>query len=217
MVSMYGAEHHIIPLSSMTADSRRNISTREKIPTGGKSAITIGGIMSSHKILYVFLICALLTGGAFVTFGYAQQPSSMESYQQELVRQLHTDSLGNHSESYKAYERMNQEMDSLVKQREEQRKIWMYILCFCAITPLLFIVYMVATYLKNRDYRPTWREVLIVAGYTIVTSAILYVVDVSFFYLRFYADHKTRMATLSLITLIGLGWVVYQLMKGKKK
>ncbi len=107
--------------------------------------------MSSHKILYVFLICALLTGGAFVTFGYAQQPSSVEAYQQELVRQLHTDSLGNYSESYKAYERMNQEMDSLVKQREEQRKIWMYILCFCAITPLLFIVYMVATYLKNRD------------------------------------------------------------------
>ena len=173
--------------------------------------------MSSHKILYVFLICALLTGGALVTFGYAQQPSSVEAYQQELVRQLHTDSLGNHSESYKAYERMNQEMDSLFKQREEQRKIWMYILCFCAITPLLFIVYMVATYLKNRDYRPTWREVLIVAGYTIVTSVILYVVDVSFFYLRFYADHKTRMATLSLITLIGLGWVVYQLMKGKKK
>ena len=173
--------------------------------------------MSSHKILYVFLICALLTGGAFVTFGYAQQPSSVEAYQQELVRQLHTDSLGNYSESYKAYERMNQEMDSLFKQREEQRKIWMYILCFCAITPLLFIVYMVAIYLKNRDYRPTWREVLIVAGYTIVTSAILYVVDVFFFYLRFYADHKTRMATLSLITLMGLGWVVYQLMKVKKK
>lgn len=68
MVSMYGAEHHIIPLSSMIADSRRNISTREKIPTGGTSALTIGGIMSSHKILYVFLICALLTGGSLCDF-----------------------------------------------------------------------------------------------------------------------------------------------------
>jgi hypothetical protein len=35
--------------------------------------------------------------------------------QQQVEEQLHTDSLGNLSESYKAYERMNQEMDHVIQ------------------------------------------------------------------------------------------------------
>ena len=75
---------------------------------------------------------------------------------------------------------------------------------------------MIVAYFKNKDYRPTWREVLLTAGVTVVTAALLYVVDVFFFYMRFYAEDNMRKAFIVLIVFFGLGWIVYQLNKTKQ-
>ena len=95
--------------------------------------------------------------------------------------------------------------------------MWVYILSICALSPLSFIIYTIVSYLKNKEYRPSMREVLLVAGVTIATAVVLYVVDVFFFYIRFYADYSTRHLIVVLIGLIGLGWLVYQLIKTKKQ
>ena len=171
---------------------------------------------SQRTSLIVFLIAVLLMAGAILTFVYAQKPTSSEIYQQELIKQLHTDSLGNTSDSYKAFENMNQEMDRVIQKEEEHRQTWIYILSICAIAPLAFVIYMIVAYFKNKDYRPTWREVLLTAGVTVVTAALLYVVDVFFFYMRFYAEDNMRKAFIVLIVFFGLGWIVYQLRKTKK-
>ncbi len=171
---------------------------------------------SQRTSLIVFLIAVLLMAGAVLTFVYAQQPTASEIYQQELIRQLHTDSLGNTSDSYKAFENMNQEMDRIIQQEQEHRQTWIYILSICAIAPLAFILYMIVAYFKNKDYRPTWREVLLTAGVTVVTAVLLYVVDVFFFYMRFYAENSMRKAFMALLLFFGLGWIIYQLRKTKK-
>ena len=175
------------------------------------------GKYSQRTSLIVFLIAVLLMAGAILTFVYAQEPWSSERYQEELIKQLHTDSLGNLSESYQTYEHMNQEMDRIIQQEQERRKMWIYILSICALSPLSFIIYTIVSYLKNKEYRPSMREVLLVAGVTIATAVVLYVVDVFFFYIRFYADYSTRHLIVVLIGLIGLGWLVYQLIKTKKQ
>ncbi len=170
---------------------------------------------SQRTSLIVFLIAVLLMAGAILTFVYAQQPTSSELYQQELIKQLHTDSLGNTSDSYKAFENMNQEMDRVIQKEEEHRQTWIYILSICAIGPLAFVIYMIVAYVKNKDYRPTWRDVLFLTGVTVVTAVVLYVVDVFFFYMRFYAEYNMRIAFIVLIVFFGLGWLVYQLKKIK--
>jgi uncharacterized BrkB/YihY/UPF0761 family membrane protein len=173
------------------------------------------GRRSQRTSLIVFLIFVLLMAGTFFVFVHALQPTSAELYQQELVRQLHTDSLGNRSESYKAYERMNQEMDHFIQKEEEHRRKLLFGLAVCALAPLWFVGYLLVQYFKDRTYRPGRREVLLVTVVTLATAIVLYVVDV-FFYIRFDADRKIRELFMVLVGLAAIGWLVFQLRKGKK-
>lgn len=166
--------------------------------------------------LIVFLIFVLLTAGAILAFVHAQQPTSSELYQQELIRQLHTDSLGNLSESYKAYERMNQEMDHVVQKEQEHRTAWLISLAMCAVSPLWFMGYVVVLYLRNKTYRPGRREVLLVAVVTIAAAIVMYVINVSFTYVRFFADRSIRDLSIVLVGLLAIGWLVWQVRKGRK-
>lgn len=171
--------------------------------------------------LIFFLVMVLLMIAAIFVMAKAAPATtdipSSQLYQQEMSKLLNQnpyDSLMT-PEWQKQYDMMHQQLD---EHKEAQGEVdWKFILLICSIPPLVFVGYIFRSYYKDKNYKPTWKEVFVVSGVTIVTAVVLYFNNVFFFYLRFYAYDSIRKGIVCLIIIVGAILLWYYSRKNTNK
>ena len=178
--------------------------------------------MTGIKSVIVSIAAILLLSGSYITMSYASAASSaqssMERYQLEMKKieggSPYEELLD--EESRAQYEKMNRQMDEILQKEEQTRTKWMYIFIICAIPPLMFMGFILYSYINDKTYRPKTKEVIVVSCVTIALGMLLYLMNVLFFYLKFYANEKIQ-ALIVFIAMIIAAVFLYHYNKKKKK
>ncbi|MBQ1797543.1 MAG: hypothetical protein IIZ88_07265 [Prevotella sp.] len=134
----------------------------------------------------------------------ASTPSSSEIYQKELDKVLNDnpyDSLMN-DESRVLFQNMHQQLEEIQSREEQGATNWPLILILCGITLLLFLVRFFYYYFKDSTSMPSVKELFVVIGAVLVIGVVLYMIDVGFSYLRFFANDKYRLLATAIALIV---------------
>ena len=172
----------------------------------------------SRQSIIVLLIAILLFIGAYCAFLWAAPPNgsdinSSEIYKKEMLKVLsekHSLNDGSseqyesllNDESRELYDEMNQKMEEIKKQEEEQKAARTRMMLICAIPPLLFLGYVIYSYAKLDGIKATPMEVFIAIVVSIAIAAVLYIIHLLFYYMRFYAESSLRALFLGVVMLV---------------
>lgn len=163
----------------------------------------------SRKSIIVLLIAILLFFGAYCAFLWAAPSNgsnmkSSEIYQEEISKTMSENPYESllDDDSRAQYDKLNQQMEEILKQEEEQKAARTRMILFCAIPPLLFLGYVVYCYAKPDGIKATPMEIFIAIVVSIVVAALLFLIHLVFFYMKFHAESNIKALFLGLVMLV---------------
>jgi magnesium-transporting ATPase (P-type) len=140
--------------------------------------------------IIILLIFILLMVGAFVTFVYAEQPSTSERYEQLLDE-----------ETRQKWDKMNSQMEEIVQKEEENEQLWHILIGISAVISLGPIVRVGIDVARSKIRVNSVSGAVQGAAILVLGSLALFAINLGFFYISFKVGHQAKMALLSVITI----------------
>lgn len=138
------------------------------------------------------MIFILLMVGAFVTFVYAEQPSTSERYEQLLDE-----------ETRQKWDKMNSQMEEYQQKKEEHHNRWMLMVYICAAIAVIPTINMLGQFVLGKLELKSAKDVLYIFSVCIGLGILLFAINLGAVYLMFYAERSIQVMALAAILFGG--------------
>ena len=142
--------------------------------------------------IIILLIFILLMVGAFVTFVYAEQPSTSERYEQLLDE-----------ETRQKWNKMNSQMEEYQQKKEERHNRWMLMVYICAAIAVIPTINMLGQFVLGKLELKSAKDVLYIFSVCIGLGILLFAINLGAVYLMFYAERSIQVMALAAILFGG--------------